>query len=110
MTRVGWSARVLLPALWLGSPACARYVPQPIDPASHVSAYRARSLRDSSLLEWVGSWAGPTTDRWNERRLALVALAQRADLERARRAWLAAGAGVREAGGRPAPGAQVEVE
>ena len=90
---------------------CARYTPQPLDPAPHAAAYRARRLDDPALAAWVERYGGPLRPgRWTERQLGLAALAHRADLERARREWLAASAGVPAAGSRPAPGAEAEVE
>ena len=59
------------------SRGCVRYVPQPIEPAAHASAYRARRLDDTALVAWVGTMgrrpepdrAGPiASSRW--RRLA----------------------------------------
>jgi len=90
---------------------CARYQPRPIDPALHAVEYRARRLSDPSLRAWVARHAGaPEAGRWTDAQLAVVALAHRADLERARRDWLAARAGLAAAGTRPAPGVQADGE
>ena len=37
---------------------CVRYVPRPLEPASHPAIHRARRLDDPRLLDWVGRWAG----------------------------------------------------
>jgi outer membrane protein TolC len=90
---------------------CARYEPRPIDPSAHPAAYASRRLDDPALQAWVRRFGGDVVEgRWTGRQLGLVALAHRADLERARRDWLAARAGVVAAGGRPAPGVQGEIE
>jgi len=101
--------------LLLGSIAvlagCARYAPRPVDPAVHAAEYRARRLDDPSLRAWVGRFAGTPSDRrWTDRQLALAALRQRAELERARGEWRTALAGERTAGVRPVPGAEGSVE
>lgn len=91
--------------------SCARYEPQPIDPAIHVSEYRARNLDDSSHLQWVTKWAGPIAPRgWTDRQLAVAGLRLRAEIQRARREWDAARAGEQAAGARPQPGASADVE
>jgi outer membrane protein, heavy metal efflux system len=91
--------------------ACARYVPQPVDPAAHQAAYRARRLDDTALVSWVGRFAElPAAGRWTDRQLALAALRFRAELVRARAQWRTAVAAERTAGARPVPGAQADVE
>jgi len=91
--------------------ACVRYVPQPIEPAAHAAAYRARRLDDARLVEWVERWAGrPGDGRWTDRQLAVAALGLRAEMARARADWRATAAGERSAGGRPQPGAEADVE
>jgi outer membrane protein, heavy metal efflux system len=101
------AALVVLAAL----PGCVRYLPQPVQPVVHVAAYRARRLSDAALLDWVSRWAArPSSPRWTDRQLALVALGLRAELARARAEWRAAVAGERTAGARPVPGATAEVE
>ncbi len=91
--------------------ACARYEPRPVDPAVHTSEYRGRRLDDSAVVAQVTRYAGaPASGRWTDRQLGVAALTNRADLERSRRDWLAAKAGIRTAGVRPAPGVQGEVE
>jgi outer membrane protein TolC len=106
--------RVHRPGLGFGltlAAACARYEPSPVDPAVHTSEYRGRRIEDSAVVAQVTRYAGaPATDRWTDRQLAVAALTNRADLERARRDWLAANAGVRTAGVRPAPGVLGDVE
>jgi cobalt-zinc-cadmium efflux system outer membrane protein len=90
---------------------CVRYVPQPIEPAAHAGAYRARRLSDPRLLDWVSRWADrPAPDRWTDRQLALAALGLRAELARARAEWRAALAAERTAGARPSPGVTADVE
>ncbi|HEX6104170.1 MAG TPA: TolC family protein [Gemmatimonadales bacterium] len=102
---------LLLGCLLLAQPGCARYRPEPLDPAAHAGRYRARSLSDSALLAWVERHAGaPADGRWTDRQLGAAALAYRADLERARRQWLAARASAAAAGARPGPGVEGEVE
>ena len=97
----------LLPT-WYG---CARYQPRPLDPAEHAGAYQARRLGDSTLRAWVVRHAGPLpSERWSDRHLAVAALAYRADLERARRDWVAARAASVAAGARPAPGIETGIE
>ncbi len=97
--------------LFVALAACARYVPQPVDPAAHPAAYRARRLDDTALVAWVGRFAEPpAAGRWTDRQLALAALRFRAELVRARAQWRTAVAAERTAGARPAPGAQAEVE
>jgi outer membrane protein, heavy metal efflux system len=97
--------------LVLGLVACARYVPQPIDPAAHPAAYQARRLDDTAVVAWVGRYtAAPVGGRWTDRQLALAALRFRAELVRARAEWRTALAGERSAGVRPAPGAQGDLE
>jgi outer membrane protein TolC len=82
-----------------------------VDPAVHASEYRGRHLGDSAIVDQVTRYAGaPAKDEWTDRQLAVAALVNRADLERARREWLAAKAGVTTAGVRPAPGVQGQVE
>ena len=104
----GLAVRALLPLVLAG---CARYEPAPIDPAAHPAVYRSRRLDDPVLREWIARYAGaPRDDRWDDRRLVLAALAFRADLERARREWLAARAEAVAAGVRPAPGVEAGVE
>jgi cobalt-zinc-cadmium efflux system outer membrane protein len=91
--------------------ACARYEPAPVDPAVHPAAYRGRRLNDSALVAVVSRHAGaPQVETWTDRQLAVAALVSRAELEAARRSWLAARAGVRTAGARPAPGVEGQVE
>ena len=100
-----------LAAATLPLPGCVRYQPQPIEPDAHAAAFRVRRLDDPSLVAWLERYGGaPVTGRWTDRQLATAALAHRADLERARRDWLAARAGAVAAGARPAPGAEVGVE
>jgi outer membrane protein TolC len=95
----------------IAAAACARYQPSPVDPAIHTSEYRGRRLADSAVVAQVTRYAGaPAADRWTDRQLAVAALTNRADLERARREWLAASAAVKTAGVRPAPGVQGDVE
>ncbi len=95
----------------LAAEGCARYEPRPLDPSSHPGDYVGRRLDDPTLLAWVGRYAGiPEGSRWTDRQLALAALANRADIEAARREWLAARAGLRSAGARPVPGVEAEVE
>jgi outer membrane protein, heavy metal efflux system len=90
---------------------CVRYVPQPIEPAAHAGAYRARRLSDPRLLDWVSRWADrPAARRWTDRQLALAALGLRAELARARAEWRAALAAERTAGARPAAGVTADVE
>jgi outer membrane protein, heavy metal efflux system len=90
---------------------CMRYTPVPLEPSNHAAAYRARSLRDTSLIAWVARWAGrPDGDRWTDRQLAVAALALRSELARARAEWRATVIGERIAGARPAPGAAAGVE
>jgi cobalt-zinc-cadmium efflux system outer membrane protein len=90
---------------------CVRYVPQPIEPAAHAGAYRARRLSDPRLLGWVSRWADrPAEGRWTDRQLALAALGLRAELARARAEWRAALAAERTAGARPSPGVTTDVE
>ena len=103
--------RGLAPVCLLALAACARYVPQPIETATHVAQYRARRLDDSALVAWVARWAErPTARRWTDRQLAVAALGVRAELARARADWRAAAAGERTARGRPQPGAAVDIE
>jgi cobalt-zinc-cadmium efflux system outer membrane protein len=93
------------------STACARYHPQPIDPAAYITEYRARRLNDPALLAWVTRWAGPISPSgWTDRQLAVAGLRLRADIERSRREWQAARAGEHSAGARPPVGANVDVE
>jgi outer membrane protein TolC len=95
----------------LAAAGCVRYEPRPVDPAAHPRAYLDRRLNDPALTDWIARHGGAMdTARWTDRRLALAALALRSDVERARRDWLTAGAGVRTAGARPAPGAEAAVE
>ncbi len=90
---------------------CVRYVPQPIEPAMHAGAYRARRLSDPRLLDWVARWTDrPAAGRWTDRQLALAALGLRAELARARAEWRAALAAERTAGARPSPGVAAGVE
>ena len=103
--------RRLAGVLVLGLAACARYVPQPVDPAAHAIAYQARRLDDTALVAWVSRFAeAPSGRRWTDRQLALAALHFRAELARARAEWRAARAGERAAGARPVPGAEAQVE
>ncbi len=91
--------------------ACARYEPSPVDPAIHTAEYRGRRLDDSTVVALVTRYAGtPASDHWTDRQLGVAALTNRAELDRARRDWLAAKAGLKTAGVRPAPGVQGEVE
>ncbi|HEU5041455.1 MAG TPA: hypothetical protein VFT84_11565, partial [Gemmatimonadales bacterium] len=84
-------AAALTAAGLAGVAACGRYEPRPIDPTVHPAAYRVRRLDDPALAAWLGRYAGaPVDGRWSARQLGLVALAHRADVERARREWLAA--------------------
>jgi outer membrane protein, heavy metal efflux system len=105
----------LPPAVWLlltlTTAACARYHPQPVDPAVFPAAYRERRLDDSTLVAYVARWSeAPRQPRWSDRQLALAALMLRPELARARAQWRAARAGERSAGARPQPGAQADVE
>jgi outer membrane protein, heavy metal efflux system len=90
---------------------CARYRPQPVDPAAFPAVYRERRLDDPALVAYVARWSeAPTPKLWSDRQLALAALMLRPDLARARAQWRTALAGERSAGARPQPGAQAEVE
>jgi outer membrane protein TolC len=103
--------RLGLLLLAFASWGCARYQPQPIDPARHPAELRARRLDDPALLAWMRPYAGaPKGGRWTDRQLALAALAWRAELARARAEWRAALAATVTAGERPAPGPQAELE
>ena len=91
--------------------ACVRYVPEPLQPAVHLAAVRARRLSDPRLGEWVGRWSAPPAPaRWTDRQLALAALGLRAELARARADWRAAVAAEPVARARPAPGVTAGVE
>jgi outer membrane protein, heavy metal efflux system len=97
--------------LVLGLVACARYMPRPVDPAAHPSAYQARRLDDAGLVAWVGRFTeAPVGPRWTDRQLALAALRFRSELARARAEWRTALAGERTAGAGPIPGAEADVE
>jgi cobalt-zinc-cadmium efflux system outer membrane protein len=90
---------------------CVRYVPRPLDPASHPAEALRRDLRDSSMLAAVTRHAGaPEGNRWTDRQLAVAALRYRADLRRRRAEWRAATAAVRTAGERRGIGVQGDVE
>jgi outer membrane protein, heavy metal efflux system len=90
---------------------CARYAPEPLDPARHPAELRARRLNDPALLAWMRPSAGtPEGTRWTDRQLAVVALAWRSELARARAEWRAARAALVTAGERPSPGAEAGVE
>ncbi len=90
---------------------CVRYVPQPVEPARHAAAYRARTLDDERLLVWVARWAGrPELHRWSDRQLAVAALGTRAELGRVRADWRAAVAGEGAHRARPAPGLEGGLE
>ena len=108
--------RVAATALTIGGlllPAggCARYRARPLDPGIHAAAHRARRMDNAELRAWVNRYAGPLRDGgWTDRQLGIAALAQRADLERARREWLAARASAAAAGARPPPGVEGGVE
>lgn len=91
--------------------ACVRYVSEPLQPAAHLAAVRARRLSDPRLREWVGRWGVPPAPaRWTDRQLALVALALRAELARVRADWRAAVAAEPAARARPAAGVTAGVE
>jgi cobalt-zinc-cadmium efflux system outer membrane protein len=97
--------------LTLTAADCARYHPQPVDPAAFPAAYHERRLDDSALVAYVARWTeAPRHARWSDRQLALAALMFRPELARARAQWRAAQAGERSAGARPQPGAQADVE
>ena len=97
--------------LALACAACVRYVPRPLEPASHPAEVRRRDLRAEDLVAAVARAAGrPEADRWTDRQLAVAALRLRADLRRRRAEWRAAAAAVRTAGERPAVGVQAEGE
>jgi outer membrane protein TolC len=101
----------LAPWLALLGLACVRYEPHPLDPATHPTAVRGRSLRDSTLIARVTRYAGaPDGTRWTDHQLAVAALHLRSDLPRLRAEWRAARAAVRTAGERPRPGMQGELE
>jgi outer membrane protein TolC len=105
------AAALTIGSLLLPAPGCARYEARPLDPAVHGAAYRARGLDDPGLRAWVGRFGeSPTSGRWTDRQLAVAALAHRADLERARREWLAARAASVAAGARPVPGVESGLE
>jgi outer membrane protein, heavy metal efflux system len=90
---------------------CARYRPQPVDPAAFPAAYRERRLDDPVVVAYVARWSeAPARTLWSDHQLALAALLFRPDLARARAQWRTALAGERTAGARPQPGAQAEVE
>jgi outer membrane protein, heavy metal efflux system len=90
---------------------CARYRPQPVDPAAFPAQYRERRLDDAGLVAYVARWSeAPAPKLWSDRQLALAALMLRPDLARARAQWRTALAGERTAGARPQPGAQADVE
>jgi cobalt-zinc-cadmium efflux system outer membrane protein len=109
--RRGVGTALTIGSLLLPPSGCARYEARPLDPAVHSSTYRARDLDDPALRAWVGRFGeSPTSGRWTDRQLAVAALAHRADLERARREWLAARAASVAAGARPAPGVEGGVE
>ncbi|HUR93420.1 MAG TPA: TolC family protein [Gemmatimonadales bacterium] len=100
-----------LPLLLLATLGCVRYAPAPLELGLHPAAYRARRLTEPKLLAWVARWtARPEGLRWNDRQLALVALATRSDLARARVDWRTAQASERTAGERPRPGLEAGVE
>jgi cobalt-zinc-cadmium efflux system outer membrane protein len=105
-------ARLLAALLAALAPAgCARYQPQPLDPARHPAELRARRLDDPMLLAWLGRYTGsPDGARWSDRQLAVAALAWRAELARARAEWRAALTAVPTAGERPGPGVEAGVE
>src|SRR5688500_11068498 len=91
--------------------ACVRYVPRPLNPASHPTGLLRRDLHDSALVAGVTRHAGPPEEnRWPDRQLAVAALRFRADLRRLRAEWRAAKAAVRTAGERRAIGGEGEVE
>jgi cobalt-zinc-cadmium efflux system outer membrane protein len=97
--------------LTLAAAGCARYRPQPVDPAAFPAAYRERRLDDSAVVAYVARWSeAPAQKLWSDRQLALAALILRPDLARARAQWRTALAGERSAGARPQPGVQADVE
>jgi cobalt-zinc-cadmium efflux system outer membrane protein len=111
MGRRGITAALTFGSMLLAISGCARYQPSPLDPPSHATAVRARRMDDPTLRAWVERFGGPLTPgRWNDRQLAVAALAHRADLERVRREWLAARAAGVAAGARPAPGVEGGLE
>jgi outer membrane protein, heavy metal efflux system len=107
----GGPRSVALVTLWLVLGGCVRYVPAPVEPAEHLSSYRARRLEDSGVVAWVSRYGPPPeAGRWTDRQLALLALGTRAELDRARADWHAAQKGEERAGARPRAGAQADVE
>ena len=106
-----WVRRAGVLLAFSGTWGCARYEPQPLDPAQHPAELRARRLDDPALLAWMQPYAGtPEGKRWTDRQLAVAALAWRAELPRARAEWRAALAAAVTAGERPSPGGQTDVE
>jgi outer membrane protein TolC len=81
---------------------CARYTPQPLEPARTAAEYRARRLDAAELQPWLDSaGVAPREGRWTAAALAVAAMGLRADLDAGRAEWRAATAGVTTARARP---------
>lgn len=86
---------------------CVRFHPQPIDPATALSALDARTLTDSGLAAFLRTSHASSKwppDVWDLRSLTFVAFYYHPDLDVARSNWAAARGAIVSAGARANPG------
>ena len=93
------------------APACARYVPAPLDTTGAAPRYHSRSLADPGLTAWLGALGQQEhADRRDVAWLAFAALYFGSELDARRAEWRAAVAAEGTAAQRPPIGPDADLE